>query len=209
MRDAKPPQFSRTALMYACVIGAAALTLLPSCARSDPPRTPEMIVEALIASMDPVRTRAVCIKSWTDCAEQAAQDGRPGVDMQIAFDFDSDSLTPQAQVALNVLVQALRDRRMSSTNFRIEAHTDALGTEPYNLDLSQRQAIVVRDFLVAQGIDHARLEAVGFGQSRPRMENAFDGGNERVELRAVPRTPPPPRPRPEGGRIIYDPLTFR
>ena len=166
------------------ILGAASLALLPLTAQSDTPYTPETIVEALIATADLGASRAVCIGTRADCTPQ---EDVAGLDMRVGFDFDSARLTSAAQAALDVFAEALRDPRLEAADFLIEGHTDAHGPETYNMDLSQRRAAAVRDFLSAQGIDADRLDAVGLGQSQPRLPDPLDGGNRRVELRAALR----------------------
>lgn len=108
----------------------------------------------------------------------------PSIDLHIPFDFNSDQLTPDAILTLRRLGDALNDPRFANTRFRIAGHTDAKGTAPYNQNLSERRARVVRDYLVFQyAMDAGRLEAVGFGftqladPSKPQ-----DGVNRRVQV---------------------------
>jgi outer membrane protein OmpA-like peptidoglycan-associated protein len=67
----------------------------------------------------------------------------------------------------------------------IEGHTDAVGTEPYNEELSQRRAQSVRRYLVAtHGIEPTRLQAVGLGEHDPLPgRNPLAGENRRVQFR--------------------------
>ncbi len=79
--------------------------------------------------------------------------------------------------------------------FRIEGHTDDRGRDDMNKKLSQRRAESVRAFLVAQGVEVARLDAVGFGEERPIDSNATAEGrqnNRRVEFNIVVETPAAP-----------------
>ncbi|TIP38908.1 MAG: OmpA family protein, partial [Mesorhizobium sp.] len=62
-------------------------------------------------------------------------------------------------------------------------HTDATGTDSYNQGLSQRRAQSVAAFLEANGVESARLEAIGLGKSHPRVANPYDPVNRRVEMR--------------------------
>ena len=55
---------------------------------------------------------------------------------------------------------------------RVEGHTDSRGNDARNLDLSQRRANSVMEYLVSHGVDASRLEAVGYGETRPLVENA-------------------------------------
>jgi outer membrane protein OmpA-like peptidoglycan-associated protein len=74
----------------------------------------------------------------------------------------------------------------------IEGHTDAQGQAERNLDLSQRRANSVKTWLVAHGVDDARLDAKGFGQTKPIADNRTSQGraqNRRVEFVIVPDAP--------------------
>jgi peptidoglycan-associated lipoprotein len=55
----------------------------------------------------------------------------------------------------------------ASTSLVIEGHADERGTREYNLALGARRANAVRDFLISQGVDSARLETISFGKERP------------------------------------------
>lgn len=71
------------------------------------------------------------------------------------------------------------------SRIRVEGHTDDRGSDDSNLELSRRRAETVREFLVAQGIDPERLDAVGFGETRPIAGNDTSAGrakNRRVEF---------------------------
>jgi outer membrane protein W/outer membrane protein OmpA-like peptidoglycan-associated protein len=68
----------------------------------------------------------------------------------------------------------------------VEGHTDAVGSEAYNQKLSERRAATVRDYLAAKGIGDGRMQAVGYGESKPVADNATAAGraeNRRVVLR--------------------------
>jgi outer membrane protein OmpA-like peptidoglycan-associated protein len=67
----------------------------------------------------------------------------------------------------------------------IDGHTDSTGSEAYNLDLSQRRAETVRDFLIGNGVSPMRLSARGFGEEYPVASNDTLAGrqqNRRVEV---------------------------
>jgi outer membrane protein OmpA-like peptidoglycan-associated protein len=67
----------------------------------------------------------------------------------------------------------------------IEGHTDSVGSDAYNLDLSQRRADAVRDFLLQNGVNAAQISTRGYGKASPVASNATAEGrqqNRRVEL---------------------------
>src|SRR5699024_1469279 len=72
----------------------------------------------------------------------------------VTFEFDSAKLTAQAETRLNNVVAALN--ASPDVKFRIEGHTDAVGTDAYNQDLSERRAQSVKDYLVDSGIGLSR-----------------------------------------------------
>ena len=118
----------------------------------------------------------------TTMADTLAKDGRVAV-YGINFDFDSATLRPESTVVLEQVAGLLRDD--PALRITIEGHTDDVGGAAYNDALSGKRANAVRDWLVATGIEGARLEAVGKGAGSPVATNGNDVGraqNRRVEL---------------------------
>lgn len=101
----------------------------------------------------------------------------------VLFDTDRETLKPGAEKTLDRLAAFLADH--PDRELLIEGHTDSRGTDAYNLDLSDRRADAVRAALVSRGIDPARLEAHGLGESYPVATNDTVAGrqqNRRVEV---------------------------
>ncbi len=101
----------------------------------------------------------------------------------VLFDFDSEAIRPDAERTLSEVVGVLE--AYAGRPVRIEGHTDSIGTDEYNRDLSERRADAVRDWLVAHRIPAASLRTTGHGESRPVAENATAEGrqrNRRVEI---------------------------
>jgi outer membrane protein OmpA-like peptidoglycan-associated protein len=97
-----------------------------------------------------------------DLARQFAAE----VDTTITFAFDSDALDTAARAALQR--QAAWIRRYPELRFRVYGHTDLVGSEAYNQALGLRRARAAVAYLVSQGLDARRLEAVAsFGETRP------------------------------------------
>ena len=89
---------------------------------------------------------------------------RPAVDLEVRFEFDSATLTPMARAVLDNLATAL-STDLASHHFVLEGHTDAIGNDRYNLDLSQRRAQAVWAYLHGSyRIDGARMTAIGKGE---------------------------------------------
>jgi len=104
----------------------------------------------------------------------------------VTFELESARLRPSSRDTLDRAVKALR----GEPNLRVEiaGHTDSTGTAEYNQRLSERRARAVRDYLIGKGIDAGRLEARGYGESRPTVSNETRAGrmqNRRVEFRVL------------------------
>jgi len=116
--------------------------------------------------------------------EQAlAETGRVDV-YDIYFDFNSDRIREESKPTLQEIAELLR--KHADWNLAIEGHTDSIGSDAANLDLSRRRAGSVRNVLVSdQGIGANRLSTGGHGETRPRDRNDTLEGrarNRRVEL---------------------------
>jgi OOP family OmpA-OmpF porin len=102
----------------------------------------------------------------------------------VNFEFDKATLTPEAKSILEEAVTLLKDTD-DVVEVRVEGHTDSIGTEAYNQDLSQRRAESVVNYLTSRGIDGRNLVAVGMGENSPVASNDSDAGraaNRRVDF---------------------------
>lgn len=91
---------------------------------------------------------------------------KPVVIENIFYDFDKATLRPESKEALDVMIKMLNDN--PNVTIELGAHTDRKGSDKYNERLAQRRAQSVVDYLIAAGIDTARLEAKGYGESVPK-----------------------------------------
>lgn len=101
----------------------------------------------------------------------------------ITFESNSAELRKSSFSELNRVIELMHQN--SSLVIEIAAHTDDIGTDDYNLKLSQRRAKSVATYLKAKGIVNKRFEAKGFGKSKPLTHNENEEGrsmNRRVEL---------------------------
>jgi len=101
----------------------------------------------------------------------------------VNFDTNSATLTSAAQTKLNVAENILNDN--PNINVNIEGHTDSNGSDTYNMQLSERRAQSVVNYLAENGINRNRMTAVGKGESSPISTNDTSSGraqNRRVEF---------------------------
>lgn len=95
----------------------------------------------------------------------------------ILFDFNKATL--RRDVEFNLVKIATILNQFGEMGILIEGHTDSIGTDEYNLELSRRRAKAVFDFLVSQDVAESRMTWEGYGESRPVAENDTDEGRQR------------------------------
>lgn len=96
----------------------------------------------------------------------------------VLFDFDSAILKPGAYSELDRVAVILK--KYAKTKIRVEGHTCSKGAEKYNVQLSEKMAVVVKNTLVQQGVNESRIESVGLGELQPVSLN--DVMNRRVVI---------------------------
>ena len=105
------------------------------------------------------------------------------VELDVKFDFDKDRVKEESYGDIKNLADFMNQYPQTTTT--VEGHTDSVGSDAYNQGLSERRANAVRNVLVNQyGVDGSRVNAVGYGKTRPVADNATDAGraiNRRVE----------------------------
>lgn len=123
----------------------------------------------------------------TDTREPMFQNGSRTLILEgVNFITDSAELTPESKDTLDRTVASLK--RWPKVRVEIGGHTDAVADDAYNLQLSQRRAESVRAYLIRAGIAADRLEAKGYGETRPIAPNDTEAGrarNRRVELKRI------------------------
>lgn len=109
----------------------------------------------------------------------------------ITFETDQAEISSRFYNVLNSVAQVLDE--YEKTIVDITGHTDSTGEESYNLNLSQRRATNVAQYLIAQGVNSTRIAAQGMGESQPIASNDTPEGrqaNRRVEIELSPLTQP-------------------
>ena len=122
------------------------------------------------ASTSASNTASSSATSSSASAEKTSAEKLAQVGDTVNFGFDSAELTVSARSTLN------RQSAFLSLNpdlmIVIEGHADERGTREYNLALGERRAIAVRDYLVAKGINAARVRTVSYGKERPAVSGS-------------------------------------
>lgn len=185
------------ALAAACLLwGSGAIPT----AAGDVQNDPEAIVRALqpppagpsapaTRSFRPANARGIAIEGG-DVSEEA-----PSIDLYVHFEYDQSNLTlSDARLVLDALGKALRDPRLAGMSFEIIGHTDARGSDDYNLTLSRRRAEAVRAYLIQfHQVDAGHLKAEGRGKRELKdPARPEDGVNRRVQVRTVALAAPSP-----------------
>jgi outer membrane protein OmpA-like peptidoglycan-associated protein len=113
----------------------------------------------------------------------SARRRRP-IDLEVFFNFDSAEITPEALPILKKLGAALSDEKLKGSVFLVAGHTDAKGSDAYNLSLSDQRAKSGAEFLIENfHIDPKQLVAVGFGEEKLKNpENPLAAENRRVQV---------------------------
>jgi outer membrane protein, adhesin transport system len=144
----------------------------------------------------PVRAlnkQAIFDKALADKRLRQLSHGKVSFSMDVKFEYSSAQIQDGFSKDINDAVKMLKNNQ--SITGVIEGHTDSTGSDSFNLKLSGDRAKVIMDAMVSQGIDPARLKAVGHGESLPVSDNVTESGraqNRRVELVMQARKPAKP-----------------
>jgi outer membrane protein OmpA-like peptidoglycan-associated protein len=110
---------------------------------------------------------------------------KPTIDLhEVYFEFNSAAITAEAEPQLRELGAALSDSRLKGSIISIGGHTDAVGSDAFNQNLSERRAATIKWYLVDNfKLLPANLHSVGFGKRRPKNKaDVFAPENRRVEI---------------------------
>ena len=154
----------------------------PSLTRSlsyDPNRAAN---KATIDSLRNRSTRSLSIddRNWLDIATA----DKPKIDLEINFDYNSASISQGSMQSVQHLGEALSDPQLKGSTFVVSGHTDGVGGDAYNQDLSERRADTIKRYLV----DHFHIAGpdlitVGYGKTHLKnAENPADPVNRRVQV---------------------------
>lgn len=128
------------------------------------------------------KTRSLSLGERQEIAEIAST--KPKIDLEIKFDYNSAEIAKTSVTAVQELGKALSDASLKGSTFVVAGHTDAIGGESYNQDLSERRADTIKRYLTEKyGINGTDLVTVGYGKSQPKDPKApMDPANRRVQV---------------------------
>ena len=128
------------------------------------------------------QTRSLTLGERQEIAELAAT--KPKIDLEIRFDYNSADISKSSMPAVQELGKALSDASLKGSTFVVAGHTDAVGGEAYNQDLSERRADTIKKYLTEKyGLNGSDLVTVGYGKTQPKDPNApMDPVNRRVQV---------------------------
>jgi outer membrane protein OmpA-like peptidoglycan-associated protein len=135
-----------------------------------------------IATLRNRKSRSLSLGEREEIAEIAST--KPKIDLDIQFDYNSADIRTSSMSAVQELGKALSDASLKGSTFVVAGHTDAVGSESYNQDLSERRADTIKRYLTAKfGIAGTDLVTVGYGKTKPKDPNApMDPANRRVQV---------------------------
>lgn len=104
----------------------------------------------------------------------------------VLFEYNSDKLTAESMTTLDNIAPLLTSKNIKDPRWLVEGHTDNVGSQNYNLPLSERRATSVMTYLQSKGVPASIMKAVGFGLALPVTTNDTAEGrarNRRVEMK--------------------------
>ena len=165
----------------ALVIAGALMFAQASAVAQDDAYSAQDVIAHFERSVDLGETRGLCIGTPSECGEvQPAPQPEP-FNLRVQFELNSAELTPQARGRLDAFATAASSARLRRAYFNIDGHTDALGEDRVNQNLSERRAAAVVSYLVDRGVSPDKLVPKGFGESQPLSDDPYADVNRRVE----------------------------
>jgi outer membrane protein OmpA-like peptidoglycan-associated protein len=128
------------------------------------------------------KTRSLSLSEREQIAEIATT--KPNIDLEIQFDYNSASISKASMSSVKALGEALSDPKLKGSTFVVAGHTDGVGGDAFNQNLSERRAETIRQYLVSQyHLGSGDLVAVGYGKTKLKdANNPADAVNRRVQV---------------------------
>ncbi len=129
-------------------------------------------------------SRGIRIEERKKLDEIVAKQDLPRIDIEINFEFNSAEISAGSKGDVDELGKALTNAALASSRIVLNGHTDGVGGDAFNQELSERRATAVREYLIKEfNIEASRLVAIGYGEER--LKNTGDpeaSENRRVEV---------------------------
>jgi outer membrane protein OmpA-like peptidoglycan-associated protein len=128
------------------------------------------------------KTRSLSIGEREEIASIASS--KPTIDLEIQFEYNSADISKASLPVAQELGKALSNASLKGSTFVVAGHTDAIGSDAYNQNLSERRAETIKRYLIQKySINGSDLVAVGYGKSKPKDPKApTDPINRRVQV---------------------------
>jgi len=138
--------------------------------------------DTFLASIRNRKTRSLSLGEREEIAEIASN--KPKIDLEINFDFNSSSIRASSIPSVQALGQALSDPKLKGSTFIVAGHTDGVGGDAFNQDLSERRADTIKRYLVDNyHLANSDLVTVGYGKSKLKdAQDPTDAVNRRVQV---------------------------
>ncbi|HLG79390.1 MAG TPA: OmpA family protein [Bradyrhizobium sp.] len=138
--------------------------------------------DTFLASVRNRRTRSLSLDEREEIASIAST--KPNIDLEINFDYNSAEISKASLPAAQELGKALSNPSLKGSTFVVAGHTDGIGGDAYNQDLSERRADTIKTFLIQKyGINGTDLVTVGYGKTKLKdPQNPADPLNRRVQV---------------------------
>jgi outer membrane protein OmpA-like peptidoglycan-associated protein len=140
--------------------------------------------EADRAYVDKLRNRTRSLSLTEREHVSAIAKDRPSTDLEVYFDYNSATISQEAEPQLNELGMALRNAKLQDAVILLSGHTDARGSDDYNQKLSERRAESVRSYLKEKfGVSVENLTTAGYGKkSLKNTGDPYAAENRRVQI---------------------------
>ena len=138
--------------------------------------------ESFVDSLRNRKTRSLSLGEREEIAEIAST--KPKIDLDIQFEYNSARISEASLPAVQELGKALSNPALKGSTIMVAGHTDAIGSDAYNQDLSERRAETIKRYLTEKyGLAGADLVTVGYGKTRLKDPTAPTAAvNRRVQV---------------------------
>ena len=135
-----------------------------------------------LASVRDRKTRSLSLGEREEIASIAST--KPNIDLEINFDYNSAEISKASLQAAQELGKALSNPSLRGSTFVVAGHTDGIGGDSFNQDLSERRADTIKNYLMQKfGINGSDLVTVGYGKTKLKdAQNPADRINRRVQV---------------------------